>query len=72
VLVLLLVAVIAMLAQINRMLYGALPEGIRVGESHRWGLVPLALCVVLLVAFGFGGFGALQSLLDRAVEVISR
>jgi len=72
VLVLLLAAVVATLAQINRMLYGAPPDGVRVGESNRWGLVPLALCAVLLVAFGLGGFGALQRLLDRAVEIVSR
>jgi hydrogenase-4 component F len=72
VLALLLVAVVAMLVQGNRMLYGAPPEGIRLGEGSRWGLVPLALCAVLLVAFGSGGFGMLQSLLARAVEVVSR
>jgi len=72
VLVLLLAAVVAMLAQINRMLYGAPPAGVRVGESNRWGLVPLALCAILLVAFGLGGFGAFQTLLDRAVEIVSR
>ena len=72
VLVLLLAAVIAMLAQINRMLYGAPPDGVRVGESNRWGLVPLALCAILLVALGLGGFGAFQTLLDRAVAIVSR
>ena len=72
VLVLLLAAVVAMLAQINRMLYGAPPAGVRVGESNRWGLVPLVLCAALLVAFGLGGFGAFQTLLDRAVEIVSR
>jgi hydrogenase-4 component F len=72
VLALLLVAVIAMLAQVNRMLYGALPEGIRRGESQRWGLVPLGVCVAILVALGLGGVGALQALLERAVEIASR
>ena len=42
------------------------------GESNRWGLVPLALCAILLVAFGLGGFGAFQTLLDRAVAIVSR
>jgi hypothetical protein len=72
VLVLLLAAVVAMLAQINRMLYGAPPAGVRMGESNQWGLVPLALCAALLVALGLGGFGAFQTLLDRAVEIVSR
>src|SRR5207247_8397820 len=47
VLVLLLAAVIAMLAQINRMLYGAPPDGVRVGEGNRWRLGPLALCAIV-------------------------
>jgi len=72
VLVLLLAAVVAMLAQINGMLYGARPDGVHAGETPRWGLVPLALCTVLLVALGLGGFGSLQTLLDRAAEIVSR
>jgi len=72
VLVLLLAAVVAMLAQINGMLYGARPDGVHAGETRRWGLVPLALCTVLLVALGLGGFGSLQTLLDRAAEIVSR
>jgi hypothetical protein len=54
------------------MLYGAPPAGVRMGESNQWGLVPLALCAALLVALGLGGFGAFQTLLDRAVEIVSR
>jgi hydrogenase-4 component F len=72
VLALLLAAVVAMLTQINGMLYGARPDGVRAGETRRWGLVPLVLCAVLLVALGFGGFGSLQTLLDRAAEIVSR
>jgi hydrogenase-4 component F len=72
VLVLLLAAVIGMLTQINGMLYGARPDGVRAGETRRWGLVPLALCAVLLVALGFGGFGSLQTLLDLAAEIVSQ
>jgi hydrogenase-4 component F len=66
----LLVAVVAMLAQFNRMLYGAPPPGVRVGEVGRWGLVPLGLCAALMVALGPGGLAFLQTLLDRAVEVV--
>jgi hydrogenase-4 component F len=70
VLVFLLVAVVAMLAQINRMLYGTPPPGVRVGEVDCWGLVPLGLCAALMVALGPGGLAFLQTLLDRAVEVV--
>jgi hydrogenase-4 component F len=72
VLALLLIAFVALLSQVHRMLYGALPDGVAVGEGNRWGLVPLGLCAVLLVAMGLGGFGLLQALLDRAVEVTAR
>jgi len=72
VLALLLVAVVAMLAQCNRMLYGAPPDALRRGEAGRWSLVPLVFCALLLVAFGSGGLGRLQTLLDLAVEVVSR
>lgn len=72
VLALLLIAFVALLSQVHRMLYGALPDGVAVGEGSRWGLVPLGLCAVLLVAMGLGGFGLLQALLDRAVEVTAR
>jgi hydrogenase-4 component F len=67
---LLLVAVVAMLAPINCMLYGAPPPGVVLGERSRWGLVPLGLCAVLMVALGPGGFAFLQALLDRAVEAV--
>jgi hydrogenase-4 component F len=69
---LLLVAVVAVLAQTNRMLYGAPPEGLPLGEGSRWRLVPVGLCAALLLALGLGGIGVLQALLDRAVEVASR
>lgn len=72
VLALLLIAFVALLSQVHRMLYGAPPDGVAVGEGSRWGLVPLGLCAVLLVALGLGGFGLFQALLDRAVEVTAR
>lgn len=72
VLALLLIAFVALLSQVHRMLYGAPPDGVPVGEGSRWRLMPLGLCAVLLVALGLGGVGLLQTLLDRAVEIAAR
>src|SRR5262249_48878498 len=64
--------VVAVVPPVHGVLYGAAPEGVRAGESNRWGLVPLALCVVLLVALGAGGVGPFQALLERAAAIVGR
>jgi hydrogenase-4 component F len=72
VLVLLVVAFVALLRHANRMLYGAPTSGVVHGEHERWGLVPLALCVGLLVALGLVLPRPLEELLTRAVEIVAR
>ena len=52
VLALLAVAFVSLLAHLNRMLYGAAPAGVRVGEGGGWGVVPLVACVAALVVLG--------------------
>jgi hydrogenase-4 component F len=69
VLALLAVAFVALVAHLNRMLYGAPPAGVRVGESEVLGLVPLALCAALLVVLGLTVPRPVAALLARIVEI---
>jgi len=68
VLVLLVVAFVGVLRHLNRMLYGTARADVKRGESERWELLPLALCVVILVVLGLALPAPLASLLQRAVE----
>ncbi len=72
VLAVLVVAFVALVAQLNRMLYGRPPDGVAVGETRLFGLVPLALCAVVLVVLGLTVPGPLQRLLSRVVEIAGR
>ena len=69
---LLLVAFVSLVAHLNRMLHGAAPAGVPVGETERWGLVPLGACVVILVVLGLSVPGPVGRLLDRVVEIAAR
>ena len=69
---LLAVAFVAVVAQLNRMLYGAVPSGLPVGETQRWALVPLAVCAVLLLGLGLVLPAPLAILLDRIVTIAGR
>jgi hydrogenase-4 component F len=69
VIALLLIAFVALLSHLNRMLYGAPPAEVRVGEVWRWGLLPLGACAMLLVVLGLGLPGPLRALLDRVVAI---
>ena len=68
----LLVAFVSLMVHLNRMLYGRPPATMPVGESRHWGLVPLALCAVILVVLGLTVPGPLESLLMRVVETTAR
>ena len=65
----LVIASIALVAHLNRMLYGSAPAGIALGEGRRWALVPLVLCVVALAALGLVLPAPLRALLDGAVRI---
>jgi len=68
----LVVAFVSLMAHLNRMLYGAPPAEVAVGETRRWGLVPLGLCAVILVALGLTVPRPLEALLARIVEIAAR
>ncbi|HET8531289.1 MAG TPA: hydrogenase 4 subunit F, partial [Methylomirabilota bacterium] len=72
VLALLAVAFVSMIGHLNRMLYGAPPAGVPVGESDRWPLVPLGACVMALVVLGVTLPTALQALLRQIVEIVEQ
>jgi hydrogenase-4 component F len=63
------VAFIALIGHLNRMLNGAPPAGVAIGEGGRWALVPLGLCALLLALLGIVLPAPVQTLLDRIVEI---
>jgi hydrogenase-4 component F len=69
VLALLVVAFVAMLGHLNRMLYGAPSAGVRIGEDSAWPLIPLALCALALIVLGVSLPAPLHALLERIVEI---
>lgn len=72
VLALLAVAFVSMIGHLNRMLYGAPPAGVPVGERDRWPLVPLGACVMALVVLGVTLPTPLQALLRQIVEIVEQ
>jgi hydrogenase-4 component F len=52
VLLLLLTAFISLLNHLNRMLYGGVPEGVRLGEQRSWPILALIVPAALLVVLG--------------------
>ena len=66
---LLIVAFVALVAHLNRMLYGTPPDGVILGETELLGLVPLVLCVAVLVVLGVTVPGPVEALLTRIVEI---
>ena len=72
VLALLAVAFVSLVGHLNRMLYGAPAEGVKVGEGSAWPLVPLGLCVVALVVLGLTLPAPLQALLARIAETVGQ
>jgi hydrogenase-4 component F len=71
VLALLAVAFIALVTHLNRMLYGARPKTIPVGEHEPWGLVPAGLCMVILLILGLMLPSPVGRLLNKVVEIVS-
>jgi hydrogenase-4 component F len=70
VLALLTVACVGLVAHANRMLYGAPPAGVDLGERAAWQLVPLALCIAALVGLGLVVPAPLTTLLGRVSEIV--
>jgi hydrogenase-4 component F len=70
VLLLLAVAFVGFVAQVNRMLYGPSPPGVATGESPAWGLVPLAMCLGALGILGLVVPPPLASLLAHIAEIV--
>jgi hydrogenase-4 component F len=52
VLLLLLTAFISLMNHLSGMLYGAVPDGVTVGEPRGWALIALGGCAIVLVALG--------------------
>jgi len=72
VLILLAVAFVAIISHLNRMLYGAPPEGVAVGEKGGWALALLSLNVAVLVTLGLALPAPLEKLLDQIVRIVSQ
>jgi hydrogenase-4 component F len=70
VLMLLLTAFASLLAHVNRMLYGEVPEGIRAGERAGWPIVALAVPAALLVVLGVVLPTSLSTLIRESVAVL--
>ena len=69
VLALLVVAFIALVTHLNRMLYGTPPKSTSVGEHTPWALAPIGLCVVILVILGLALPAPVSRLLNKVVEI---
>jgi hydrogenase-4 component F len=70
VMLLLAVAFVGFVAQVNRMLYGVPPVGVTSGERSSWALVPLAMCLGALVVLGLAVPPPLISLLAQIAEIV--
>jgi hydrogenase-4 component F len=71
VLALLAVGFVGVLAHLNRMVYGAPPAGVAVGERGGWALVPLGGCLVILVVLGLTVPAAVDGLLARIAGIVA-
>ncbi|MBI4485145.1 MAG: hydrogenase 4 subunit F [Acidobacteria bacterium] len=69
VLFLLLMAFIALLGHLNRMLYGDAPSSVAVGERRGWAVALLAVPIALLVAFAALP-APLSTLIDQSVAIL--
>ena len=70
-LLLILVAFVSLLSHLNRMLYGAVPEGVVVGERPGWGVITLAGCAVASLVLGLILPWPLVALIDRSVAIVA-
>ncbi|HEX5082067.1 MAG TPA: proton-conducting transporter membrane subunit [Blastocatellia bacterium] len=71
-LALLLVAFVAIISHLNRMLYGPPPEGVAVGEKNVWPLVLMSLNVAALVTLGLAMPEPFKNLLNQIAGIVSR
>ena len=69
---LLLVAFVSFINHLNKMLYGAAPEGMVASESSGWRVAPMMLGFVVLLVLGLTLPASLESLLNQAVRIVSR
>ncbi|MFS8085743.1 MAG: proton-conducting transporter membrane subunit [Acidobacteriota bacterium] len=72
VLALLAVAFVAVINHLNRMLYGAPPEGVARGEGGGWVLTPLIVNVAVLAILGLLIPEPLVALLNQIVGIVSK
>ena len=70
VLILLALAFVGVLTHLNRMLFGTPSPEVRVGEIAGWSLVPLAVCLIALVALGVIIPTPLEQLVERIAELV--
>jgi hydrogenase-4 component F len=71
VLVLVLVGFVSLLNHLNRMLYGPVPDGVRVGERAGWRVMALAGCAAVSVVLGLALPWPLTALIARTVVIIT-
>jgi hydrogenase-4 component F len=72
VLVLLLTSFVSLIGHLNRMLYGAVPDGVSVGESGNWALVALSGCAVVLIVLGLVLPSPVATLLNQSIGGLIR
>jgi hydrogenase-4 component F len=65
------VAFISLIGHLNRMLNGAPPADVAIGEGGGWAFVPLGLCVLVLAVLGVVLPEPVETLLDRIVEIVT-
>jgi hydrogenase-4 component F len=72
-LVLLTVAFVSLIGQLNKMFYGPVPEGVSVGEADSWGwMMPLIVPLLVLLVLGLTLPTPLAAFLNRIMEIVSQ
>ncbi len=71
ILLLLVTAFISLIGHMNRMLYGEVPAGVRVGERHGWPALALIGSAAVLVALGVMLPAPVSSLIDQCVSLLT-
>jgi hypothetical protein len=62
-----LTAFVSLVNHLNGMLYGAVPDGVAVGEPREWPLVGLGGCALVLIVLGLALPGPVAALIDRSI-----
>jgi len=72
-LVLMSIVFISFIVHLNKMLYGAPPEGVTTGKADRlWNVAPLYISIGVLVVLGLTLPAPLATLLKQSVEIIAK